>query len=421
MESRRDSGAAALLVAATAHAAVALAATWVVHESGRQIVDTGRYLTYATAVRDGLLPYRDVDVEYPPVALAVFVAPSLVASERESYLWAFAFLMALAGATAVVLTGLTLRRLGRSRSVERRLLALLAVSPVLFGGVLLTRFDLVPAALVAGATLLAVTGRLRSSAAVLGLAAATKLYPLLLLPVLVTIAWRRRGSREAATVGVCAAGVVALAYLPFLVLAPGGVADSLWVQLSRPLQIESVGSGLLLLLDRAGLLVVGVESSHGSQNVTGAAAEALALSLTGLSAAVVLAVWVAFARGEPSSERTVRCSAAVLLAAVGLGKVLSPQFLVWLLFPLVLPAGRRGNVARGLFWVAAAATAVWFPFFYFDLPRERDPQVAALVVVRGLALVAALAVLVLPGRFAATATGRGWPRSRSRDPTPPRT
>ena len=93
-----------------------------------------------------------------------------------------------------------------------------------------------------------------------------------------------------------------------------------------------------------------------------------------------------------------RFGAATLIALVVFGKVLSPQFLVWLLFPLALVGGRRGVAAAMCVAVAAISTAVWFPWRYFDLPRELDPLVGSLVVVRGLALIAALVVLLYPAR-----------------------
>jgi hypothetical protein len=415
VERGRDRDLAWVVAAALVFAATALATTAVVRDSGRQIVDTGRYDAYADAVRDGMVPYRDFEVEYPPGALLFFVAPSLVSSAEAGYFWAFAASMALVGAVAVVLTGLTLRRLGRPPRAQRRLLAVLALAPVAFGGVLLTRFDLVPAALVAGASLLLAAGRLRAAAVVLGLGVAVKAYPVVLLPLLVAAAWRTSGRRRAAEVLGLTLVVVSLAYAPFVIVASDGVADSTWRQLSRPLQVESLGAGALVLLDRLSGVGVVVESGYGSQNLVGTAAAAVAAAAGVVTAAALLALWLAFARGAADAERTVRFGAAALVAVAGLGKVVSPQFLVWLLFALWLPGGRRGSVARLLFVTAAVLTAVWFPWLYFDLPDDRDPLVASLVVARGLALAAALAVLALPARSGndSTATGCGEPRSRS--------
>ena len=385
-------------LAAAVFASLAIATTGVVRASGKQIVDTGRYGDYAESVASGLVPYRDFDVEYPPGALVLFVAPALVTTGTSAYFWTFAALMAIAGALGVFLTSAALERLGRSRQARRWVLALLAISPVAFGGVLLTRFDLVVAALVAGATLSLLHDRTRAAAILLGIGAAVKLYPLLLVPLLVVWVWRRRGRHEAVVTSALVLGVTAIAYVPFLVVAPASVAESVWRQLSRPLQIESLGAGALVVLHDVADLEVVVETSSGSQNLVGttAAAVAVASSLVGIAAIVFLGV--SFAREPVTDERLVRFAAAVLVGFVAFGKVLSPQFLVWLLFPLALVAGRRGAAAGACFAVAAVATAIWFPWRYFDLPRELDPFVGSLVVLRGIALVCALIALAVPSR-----------------------
>jgi hypothetical protein len=384
------------VLAAAVFVAVALATTGIVRGSGHQIVDTGRYQEYATFVRSELVPYRDFEVEYPPGALVVFTLPALLVSGSTKYFWAFAALMALAGAIGVLLTAAALGRLGRSARATRWVLALLAVSPAAFGGVLLTRFDLVPAALVAGATLLLLSDRPRAASVTLGVGAAVKLYPLVLLPLLVAWAWRRLGRREAVVCSSLTVGVVVLAYLPFFVVSPDGAAQSVWRQLSRPLQIESLGSGVLVLVHHVAGLGVEVETTYGSQNLVGGVAAGVAITLSLATLVALVGLWLAFPRSALTSERLVRYGAATVIALVAFGKVLSPQFLIWLLFPLALVARKRGAVAGACFAAAAVATSVWFPWRYFDLTRELDPLVGSLVTLRGVALVAAFAILAWP-------------------------
>ena len=67
-------------------------------------------------------------------------------------------------------------------------------------------------------------------------------------------------SREAGALvalGVCCA-VVALVFLPFVALSPGGVVWSLRRQLDRPLQIESLGAAVLIALHHAVGMPLGV-------------------------------------------------------------------------------------------------------------------------------------------------------------------
>jgi hypothetical protein len=362
------------------------------------ISDLPVYQGYGDAVEDGALPYRDVRPEYPPGALAAFVLPSLAGSGELDYARAFAALMCACGVAAIVLTALALRQLGASTTRTAGALAVPAAAPLLLGPLLLTRFDLLPAALTAGAVAALLGGRDRVGGGVLGAAIAVKIYPVVLVPLLAAWTWRRRGRREAlAALAVCAAIVVAV-YLPFLLLAPDGVASSLWRQLGRPLQIESAGAAVLLALHHLAGMPLGWESSHGSQNLTGAVAVVAAVLSAIAQAAVLVLLWLRFARGPADRERLVRYVAAVLVAFVALGKVLSPQFLVWLLPAVPLVAAPAGIVASALLVSACLATRGWFPGRYWELVKEFDERASWLVLGRDLLLAALLAVLLLPLR-----------------------
>ena len=185
--------------------------------------------------------------------------------------------------------------------------------------------------------------------------------------------------------------MVALAFLPFLVVAPDGIAHSLARQLSRPLQIESLGSAFYLGAHHLVGLDVEMRSGHGSQNLyaTGTAVTAVLLSLVQI--AVLVWIWL---RRPATSEELVRWSAAALVAFVALGKVLSPQFLIWLVPVVPLVGGLRGLRASVLLAVALLLTQLWFPSRYWDLARELDPLPSTLVLLRDLVLVAVLVVLV---------------------------
>ena len=219
---------------------------------------------------------------------------------------------------------MTLRGLGATRRRTVAALALVAAFPLLLGSVVLTRFDLYPAALVAAALAALVHRRDRLGFGLLGAAVAVKLYPAVLVPVALGYVWRRRGRREALICLALCAGVVALAFLPFLVVAPDGVAHSIGRQLSRPLQIESLGSALYLAAHHLVGLDVEMRSGHGSQNLhaTGTAVTAVLLSLA--QVAVLVWIWLAAAAGvgrgarplERRRARRVRRAREGALAAV---------------------------------------------------------------------------------------------------------
>jgi hypothetical protein len=259
--------------------------------------------------------------------------------------------------------------------------------------VILSRFDLWPAAFCAGALAALVSNRVRLGHALLGLGITAKLFPVVLVPLGVAYVWKRAGQREALTCLALLAGVVGAVFLPFVVLSPGGVWDSLSVQLRRPLQVESLGAALLLVGHHVFGFGLAGETSHGSQNVAGSAAGVLAVATTFLQVGVLGWIWTSFARGRGDGEALVRSTAAALCAFVALGKVLSPQFLIWLIPIVPLVRGRRGLWASGLLAAALVLTQVWFPFRYFRLALHFEAGLSWVLLARDLALVA-LAVLL---------------------------
>jgi hypothetical protein len=153
------------------------------------------------------------------------------------------------------------------------------------------------------------------------------------------------------------------------------------------LQIESLGASLLTSLGSPT-----VTTSHGSQNLAGHAT--LAALFVGVQGLAIVALWLAFLRGPIDRERLLRYSAACVCAFVAFGKVLSPQFLLWLVPLVPLVRGRRGIAAIVLLSAALVLTQVWFPWRYWSYVGHF--HLAGVVLARNLALVALFVVLAWP-------------------------
>ena len=373
---------------------------WFFTES--QIIDTPVYIKYGNRIAAGNVPYRDFRVEYPPGALPVFAAPAVghAPSSFGSYRRVFETLMFFAAAFGLIAVWQALRCLGTGFGRSVGVLAVAGLAPLALGSVVLSRFDLWPAAICAGAVAALVCGRPRLGLALLGLGVATKLWPGVVVPFALVYVWRQEGRRQALAAGGWFAGVLAAWVLPFLILSPAGLWHSISGQLTRPLQIESLGSSFLLVAHRFGLEIT-MRSSHGSQNLDGTGPYAIGVAQTVLQLAVLAALIVAFARlRRPTQEDFVRYAAAAAVAFVALGKVLSPQFLIWLVPLVLLVRGRRGLLATALLVCASVLTQIWFPFRYWSLALAFDPLSSWLVFARDLVLVGLLAVLA-------------WPKSRA--------
>jgi hypothetical protein len=363
-----------------------------------QVLDTPIYQRYGNAIANGKLPYRDFRVEYPPGALPMFALPGLARPGHDQdvtpgFRRTFESLIWLCGAAALISSAFALRALGASQAHVWAALVFIALAPLAIGSVLLSRFDLWPAALVAASLALLLSDRLRLGCVTLGLAVAVKLFPAVLAPLAVAYVWRRAGRREAIVCLAFLVGAVGIVFAPFVAVAPAGVWHSLTGQLTRPLQIESIGSALLLAAHHAWGFGVTMATSHGSQNLVGGAPHAFELALSALQAAALVATWIVFARGRATKERLVLASGAALVAFVALGKVFSPQFLIWLVPVVPLVGGRRGLRASALLALALVLTQLWFPYRYWDLANHFDALASWLVLARDIVMVVLLVVL----------------------------
>jgi uncharacterized membrane protein len=341
------------------------------------LVDWPTYQQYGDAILDhGRIPYRDFAVEYPPGALAVVILPAAFGN----YAAAFAWEMAACGLALV----------GVVTAIRREAAFYVALAPVLAGSLILSRFDLWPALLTVAALAAFLRERHGLGWGLLGAAVAAKLWPFVLVPL--ALVWSYRAGRmRGALVGLAVAAAV---FVPFALVAPHGLWDSVRGQASRPLQIESLGASLFTVFGHPNVI-----TSHGSQNVAGHGAIAAIFAV--LQIATLVALWIAFARGPATGERLLRYSAAAVCAFIAFGKVLSPQFLLWLIPLVPLVRGRRGYAATALLTVALVLTQVWFPRRYWDYVNAFHDADA--VLARNLTLVALLLVLAWPDRVARAA------------------
>jgi hypothetical protein len=350
--------------------------------------DTGLYSLYGGRIAHGHVPYRSgFSMEFPPGAIPALAVPALPRSHYVSWFKAFELLCAAAalGAVAFALAGEPARR--RYGAV-----VVVGIAPAALGPIALNSFDLWPSALAAWAVALVVRGRPRWGLALLGVATAAKLYPLLLAPALLTYVARKRGRDEARRALLAAVAVVVVVFAPFAAVAPGGLRASLQQQATRGLQVESLGGSILGVAHRlgAGYHVV-VSHSPFSFDVAGRGAGALATLLTVLVLVATAAAWQLLRDGPVDRDRTLRAVAATAVGFVAFAKVLSPQYLLFLV-PLVPLAD--SVAASAVLLLALALTQVWarFPEPFLQITHFGAVIWAALA--RNLVLVALYGLLV---------------------------
>jgi hypothetical protein len=356
-----------------------------------EVNDLYLYRSVAGLLEDGRLPYLDFAFEYPPLAAVPLGLAIVPGGGEDGYAITFALLM--------LGCALALQRWIYGIAGARAAWAVVLM-PVLVGASLRTHFDLLPAALVAGALLLFARGRPVPAFAVLGVGTLAKLFPALLVPI--AAAWLLgRGERRAALHGVLAFTVVVLAVsLPFL---GDGYVEQARFHLERPVQIESTPATVLFALGDSYVTGDPVRPDRFRSNgLDGGPADGVALLFTLLLAGTLLGI-VALARRGGGFERLFLCSFAAVVAFIALGKVLSPQFVIWLV-PFAAVAAATGHRAlAALCALAMVLTAIEFPTRYFDLV-DRDTAVVLVVAARNAVLLATLALTL--AKLAAPARSR---------------
>src|SRR3989442_14064990 len=123
-------------------------------------------------------------------------------------------------------------------------------------------------------------------------------------------------------------------------------------------------------MHQGGGVAITMRTRFGTKNLAGTPPDVLAGIQSALQVGVLLGLWIAFARGPADRERLVRMSAAAVCAFIALRKVLSPQFLIWLVPLVPLVRGRRGLACAGLLAPAMVLTRVWVPLRYWRVARR---------------------------------------------------
>jgi len=366
--------------------------------------------------------------EYPLPAVGVVSGPWVVARLLGS-LDAYGFLFVLA---ALLTDAAFTAFLARQTDDRRRALAVnvwLLAAPAM-GGLSYARFDLVPGVLM-GCCILLSARRPRLTALAVSVATSVKLWPVLLIPsVLSRTRHRRRGIAVVAAVG---AGTV----LGTAVLAGWArVLSPLRYQADRGLQIESVAASPLMLgraLDLAGYDVS--FSRHMAYEITGPGTSVMTSVTTVATIALVVFLAVLWRRllragGRVDGDALVWTCLAVTIGFMCSGKVLSPQYFLWL-----LPMAAAGlavltrTSAPLLRWtggllVATLLSHAVFPWLYDSLlagGTASDVAATVLLLRNVLTLVLfwaaarrALRLTVTQRVSEGTGTGSWWPERQTR-------
>lgn len=348
------------------------------------------YQGWFEVLRTGTFPLGDVTWQYPPGASLPVLAPGLL--PFLDYPTAFYLLVLHVDALVLAM----LLRAGRDRGHGPAGARFWVAGVALLGPTAYARYDVMVTA-VAVAALLAAARHPRAAGALAGFGAMLKVWPAL---VLVGTA-RGRTTRVAWSVAAATGLLLAAAFTA----AMPGAWDFLTAQRDRGVEVESLGA-LVLHVARQFGWEGRVEFHYGSMEFLGPQVELVSTVSLALSAlAFGWLLWWRLRAVDRTPTTTADAAFAAVLLFTTTSRVISPQYLLWLIGTaavcLTLRSGRQ-LVPALLVLLATPVTLLEFPV-HFGAVVASEPLGLTLLLVRNGLLVAA-SVLSCAGLWRSTVT-----------------
>ena len=346
--------------------------------------------------------------EYQPGALWFFALLGRLAANPRAF---EAFLTATILVNSLLVAG-HVGLLGAFK-YDRAIPVFLALA-LMSGPILLYRFELLVSLLVLGSWCALQRGWLTGAAAILGLAVAVKVYPVVLVPIYFAGAVQHEGWRRAR--GAVIVGLVAVLAPVVWFLALGGdlsgVVRSLEFHQRKPVGLEAVWADVIIAVQSGLGIPVRITPGFGVQGLTSDLPLLTNRTLNSIWLVPYgLVLWLIWRNRQHHQFRSPLLPFSALLVFVVFAKVLNPQYLWWFLsfMPLVAltPGGRLWwAVAAGL-GLSAVLSQLVYPLHYTEFVSwfrsgNASSQWFAVIVIRnGLLLgatVVAIAAVARPRR-----------------------
>jgi len=340
----------------------------------------GQGLEYSIAqqILNGKIPYRDLLVEYPPLAILSFLLPALLSPNLAIYGFLFALEIYI---LEMVVLYILYKLAGRMNLGVWRVLGAYTLCLAAMGTIVTGRFDMIPTALVMLALYAFIKGKNKTAWIFLALGLSSKMYPVIIAPLFALYLLRQRQYRRLVQ-GVVVFGVVVLLInLPWVFMNAEGYWYSIEYHMLRGLHSESSYSSIILIGQYMGLTQVDADLTYGSWNIISPLADALAKYSFYITAAFLLSAYGLYARrlwqkqkvedkglalGDEAIKQLLLFSLLTILIMLLASKVFSPQYLIWICPLIPLVTEQKYHTQLLLFLVAVAISQYIYPHHYLD-------------------------------------------------------
>ena len=283
--------------------------------------DVELYQFWSLGLIQRIFPINDSMWQYPPLAGFVFTIPQYIFGNSNI---GFIFTMIFFDFLILV----TILKFGMSLHRRNVLVGLEGFSgawfwviwPVLMGPLLLTRFDLVPTWFAILGLIAIYEKRIKLSGFLIAIGALLKLWPILILSIINKKTLRKIVSPIVISI---------ILILIFIEIISVGSFSFLENQSSRGLQVESVAAILFVIIKLFGGNVE-YPFRYGSLEVEAVFANQIALILNISTVIFFLILFILNIKGKLNDLNIFEKALIIIIFAIGLSRVFSPQFWIWI-------------------------------------------------------------------------------------------
>ncbi|MDD5552031.1 MAG: glycosyltransferase family 87 protein [Candidatus Pacebacteria bacterium] len=298
------------------------------------------YYSYAQSILQNKVPYRDFFVVYPPFSLLPIILPGFFSTNITTYKNLFGLEMLTFLILTIFLLYLLSKRLKKDYFLV--ILGFLLIS-IFLSYTIIKRFDIFVTFLIVLSTFLLVKKKYCLSGVLLIFGVFTKFYPIILFPLFFLYIFKKESVKKSLFF-VFSSGVTffIIVLFLFLIMPPQGSGlYSLEYQFTRPLHFESFYGSTLLLLEKTKVPIFKTTLKNDMYGWSLYDSPLLKFILPFSTLFILIMFMLLFysfeKKGEISDGSLLKYVFSFLLIFMTFNKVLSPQFLIWIL-PLGLLA-----------------------------------------------------------------------------------
>lgn len=320
------------------------------------------YYRYAESMLDFQMPYCDFAAEYPPFAMVLILIPGLFSFSPFSYQIAFG----LEVYVFLLIGQICIHRIAGTFSDEpKRFSDLYIILSICLFDFVMDRYDIFPTIMCLAALYFIRFDKIRWAWAMIALGTVTKLYPALMAPaLLVYLCMNGRKNDALRGIGICLV-IGCLSMLPFVISDLESAFMFLTYHMDRGMQVEALASSFLMLFGNLGLIDIGYVFNFGSDNIYGPVPDAVAGCMLYLMFITIISTYVAYwymlskREDRESYPMLVATCIAVIMLFMLVNKVLSSQYLVWMIpFIVVMVMFLRPEWRNRTVWMFGISIAL---------------------------------------------------------------